>query len=60
MTPTRPTKIMEASVPTNLYCVTNDPNQQRRGSVNAPRPKGDDTANPPPGYDPNSRTVPLN
>lgn len=60
VTPTRPTKIMEASVPTNLYCVTNDPNQQRRGSVNAPRPKGDDTANPPPGYDPNSRTVPLN
>ncbi|GAA3964176.1 MCE family protein [Gordonia caeni] len=60
VTPTRPTQIMEASVPTNLYCVTNDQNQQRRGSVNAPRPEGDDTANPPPGYDPNTRTVPLN
>lgn len=60
VTPTRPTQILESSVPTNLYCVTNDPNQQRRGSVNAPRPEGDDTANPPPGYDPNTRTVPLN
>ncbi|UQE73549.1 MlaD family protein [Gordonia sp. PP30] len=59
VTPTRPTVIMAASVPTNLYCVTEDQNQQRRGSVNAPRPKGDDTAGPPPGYDPNSRTVPL-
>lgn len=59
VTPTRPTKIMEASVPTNLYCVTEDQNLQRRGSVNAPRPAGDDTANPPPGFDPNSRTVPL-
>lgn len=59
VTPTRPTQILEASVPTNLYCVTEDQNMQRRGSVNAPRPKGDDTANPPPGYDPNSRTVPL-
>lgn len=59
VTPTRPTQILESSVPVNLYCVTEDPNQQRRGSINAPRPDGDDTANPPPGFDPNSRTVPL-
>ncbi|WP_448221283.1 MlaD family protein [Gordonia iterans] len=59
VTPTRPTQILESSVPKNLYCVTSDPNQQIRGSVNAPRPKGDDTANPPPGFDPNARTVPL-
>lgn len=59
VTPTRPTQLMEASVPTNLYCVTENENLQRRGSVNAPRPEGDDTAGPPPGYDPNARTVPL-
>lgn len=59
VTPTRPTQILENSVSTNLYCVTENENQQRRGSVNAPRPEGDDTAGPPPGYDPNSRTVPL-
>lgn len=59
VTPTRPTQILESSVPVNLYCVTDNPNQQRRGSINAPRPEGDDTANPPPGFDPNSRTVPL-
>lgn len=59
ITPTRPTKILELTIPTNLYCVTEDPNQQIRGSVNAPRPPGDDTAGPPPNYDPNARTVPL-
>lgn len=59
VTPVRPTKILELSVPTNLYCVTKDPNQQIRGSANAPRPEGDDTAGPPPNYDPNARTVPL-
>lgn len=59
VTPVRPTKILELSVPTNLYCVTEDPHQQVRGSANAPRPPGDDTAGPPPGYDPNARTVPL-
>ena len=60
VTPVRPTKILELSVPTNLYCVTEDPNQQIRGSANAPRPPGDDTAGPPPNFDPNARTVPLN
>lgn len=59
VTPVRPTKILQLTIPTNLYCVTEDPNQQIRGSANAPRPAGDDTAGPPPGYDPNARTVPL-
>ncbi|MDY6811125.1 MAG: MlaD family protein [Actinomycetota bacterium] len=59
VTPVRPTKILELSVPTNLYCVTEDPQQQIRGSANAPRPPGDDTAGPPPNFDPNARTVPL-
>ncbi|NMO04207.1 MCE family protein [Gordonia sp. TBRC 11910] len=59
VTPTRPTKVLELAVPVNLYCVTQDKNQQIRGSANAPRPAGDDTAGPPPNYDPNARTVPL-
>ncbi|GEE03304.1 putative Mce family protein [Gordonia spumicola] len=56
---TPPTKVLELTVPKNLYCVTNDPTLQTRGAANAPRPKGDDTAGPPPNYDPNARTVPL-
>lgn len=59
LTPVRPTKILELTVPKNLYCVTEDPNLQIRGAANAPRPKGDDTAGPPANYDPNARTVPL-
>ena len=59
LTPEPPTKILELTVPTNLYCETHDPTQQIRGSANAPRPKGDDTAGPPPGYDPQARSVPL-
>ncbi|GAC02174.1 Mce family protein [Gordonia namibiensis NBRC 108229] len=59
VTPRRPTQVLELTIPTNLYCVTEDPNQQIRGAANAPRPPGDDTAGPPPGYDPNARTVPL-
>ncbi len=59
LSPTPPTKILELTIPKNLYCVTEDPNQQIRGSANAPRPEGDDTAGPPPNYDPNARTVPL-
>ncbi|MCF8611219.1 MCE family protein [Gordonia sp. HY285] len=59
MAPVRPTKILELTVPTNLYCETKDPTLQTRGSKNAPRPKGDDTAGPPPNYDPNARSVPL-
>ncbi len=54
-----PTKVLELAVPKNLYCVTDDPTLQTRGAANAPRPKGDDTAGPPPNYDPNARTVPL-
>ncbi|HNP58179.1 MAG TPA: MCE family protein [Gordonia sp. (in: high G+C Gram-positive bacteria)] len=57
--PTRPTRIQELTIPLNLYCVTEDPNQQIRGAANAPRPPGDDTAGPPPNFDPNARTVPL-
>ncbi|GAC78598.1 MlaD family protein [Gordonia malaquae] len=57
--PTPPTQVLELTVPKNLYCVTNDPTLQTRGAANAPRPKGDDTAGPPPNYDPNARTVPL-
>jgi len=60
VTPTRPTVIQEASVPTNLYCVQADPDLLRRGAAMAPRPEGDDTAGPPADYDPNGRTVPLN
>ncbi len=59
LSPVRPTKILELTVPKNLYCVTEDPSLQVRGAANAPRPAGDDTAGPPPGYDPNARTVPL-
>lgn len=59
VTPVRPTRILELTIPTNLYCVTENPKQQIRGSANAPRPPGDDTAGPPPGFDPNARTVPL-
>ncbi|MFT3900300.1 MAG: MCE family protein [Gordonia sp. (in: high G+C Gram-positive bacteria)] len=59
VTPTRPTQLLELTVPYNLYCVTEDPNQQIRGAANAPRPPGDDTAGPPPNFDPNARTVPL-
>ncbi|WOC13777.1 MlaD family protein [Gordonia sp. MP11Mi] len=59
LAPVRPTKILELAVPTNLYCETKDPTLQTRGSKNAPRPKGDDTAGPPPNYDPNARSVPL-
>ncbi len=59
VTPSRPTQILELTIPLNLYCVTEDPNQQIRGAANAPRPPGDDTAGPPPNLDPNARTVPL-
>ena len=59
VTPSRPTKVQELTIPLNLYCVTEDPNQQIRGAANAPRPAGDDTAGPPPNFDPNARTVPL-
>ncbi|GAA4679221.1 MCE family protein [Gordonia humi] len=59
LAPVRPTKILELTVPTNLYCETKDPTLQTRGSSKAPRPKGDDTAGPPPNYDPEARTIPL-
>ncbi|WP_084210787.1 MlaD family protein [Pseudonocardia acaciae] len=37
------------------YCTQEGPRLQQRGSANVPRPRGDDTAGPPPGADPNER-----
>ncbi|NNH68539.1 MCE family protein [Nocardia uniformis] len=41
------------------YCANDDPALLIRGARNAPRPPGDDTAGPPPGYDPMRRTDPT-
>jgi virulence factor Mce-like protein len=41
------------------YCTNPDPSVLVRGARNAPRPPGDDTAGPPPGYDPLAQTVPT-
>ncbi|MDT5321502.1 MAG: phospholipid/cholesterol/gamma-HCH transport system substrate-binding protein [Mycobacterium sp.] len=41
------------------YCTNPDPSVLVRGARNAPRPPGDDTAGPPPGYDPLARTDPT-
>ena len=41
------------------YCKNPDPSVLVRGARNAPRPPGDDTAGPPPGYDPLAQTVPT-
>ena len=38
------------------YCDNPDPSLLVRGARNAPRPPGDDTAGPPPGYDPHAVT----
>lgn len=38
------------------YCDDKDPSLLVRGARNAPRPPGDDTAGPPPGYDPHAVT----
>ncbi len=38
------------------YCEDKDPSLLVRGARNAPRPPGDDTAGPPPGYDPHAVT----
>lgn len=38
------------------YCENQDPSLLVRGARNAPRPPGDDTAGPPPGYDPHAVT----
>ncbi|GAB3006455.1 MCE family protein [Mycobacterium bourgelatii] len=43
----------------NTYCLNDDPGVLVRGARNAPRPPGDDTANPPPGWDPLRRTDPT-
>nr|WP_228814700.1 MlaD family protein [Nocardia otitidiscaviarum] len=41
------------------YCANPDPALLVRGARNAPVPPGDDTAGPPPGYDPMRRTDPT-
>ncbi|MFV0495303.1 MlaD family protein [Mycobacterium sp.] len=41
------------------YCNNPDPSVLIRGARNAPRPPGDDTAGPPPGYDPTAQTDPA-
>ncbi|MGH3678638.1 MAG: MlaD family protein [Mycobacterium sp.] len=41
------------------YCPNPDPNVLVRGAENAPRPPGDDTAGPPPGYHPHAQTDPT-
>ncbi len=41
------------------YCDNPDPAVLIRGARNAPRPPGDDTAGPPPGYDPLAKTDPT-
>ncbi|AYF75486.1 MCE family protein [Nocardia yunnanensis] len=43
----------------NTYCTSDDPALLVRGARNAPRPPGDDTADPPPGYDTAQRTDPT-
>lgn len=43
----------------HTYCLNDDPGLLIRGARNAPRPPGDDTANPPPGWDPLRRTDPT-
>ncbi|MFA4081383.1 MlaD family protein [Mycobacteroides salmoniphilum] len=41
------------------YCANPDPAVLVRGARNAPRPPGDNTAGPPPGYDPLAQTDPT-
>ncbi|MFS0901268.1 MlaD family protein [Mycolicibacterium litorale] len=41
------------------YCANPDPSVLIRGARNAPRPPGDDTAGPPPGYNPLATTDPT-
>ena len=41
------------------YCTNPDPSVLVRGARNAPRPPGDDTAGPPPGFDPLAQTAPT-
>lgn len=43
----------------HTYCQNTDPAVLVRGARNAPRPPGDDTAGPPPGYDPVAQTDPV-
>jgi phospholipid/cholesterol/gamma-HCH transport system substrate-binding protein len=55
-TPRRPPTV-DGSPPPRIYryCTQAGLRLQQRGSANAPRPRGDDTAGPPPGADPDQR-----
>jgi len=55
--PRRPPSLADLPEPyRNTYCNNPDPSVLIRGARNAPRPPGDDTAGPPPGYDPKAQT----
>ncbi|WP_327084501.1 MlaD family protein [Mycobacteroides chelonae] len=55
--PRRPPSLPDFPEPFRYtYCGNPDPAVLVRGARNAPRPPGDDTAEPPPGYDPLAQT----
>lgn len=58
--PRRPPTQVDSPEPYRYtYCNNPDPSVLIRGARNAPRPPGDDTAGPPPGYDPLAVTDPA-
>ena len=58
--PVSPAHVGDGTVRLWNYCITDDPNQQIRGSANAPRPDvPNNGATIPPGVDPNQRSTPL-
>lgn len=58
--PRRPPSVADFPEPyLYTYCDNPDPSVLIRGARNAPRPPGDDTAGPPPGYDPLAQTDPT-
>ena len=58
--PRRPASLPDFPEPYRYtYCTNPDPAVLVRGARNAPRPPGDDTADPPPGYDPLAQTDPT-
>jgi virulence factor Mce-like protein len=58
--PRRPVAVPDYSAPyIYTYCTNPDPSVLVRGARNAPRPHGDDTAGPPPGYDPLATATPA-
>ncbi len=58
--PRRPVSVPDYFEPyIYTYCTNPDPSILVRGARNAPRPPGDDTAGPPPGYDPLATATPT-